>query len=94
MMKTWKVLKETAVNELSNKKLYVVDVFCGTNADSRMAIRFIMEVWQSWSNAPVLKTGNRLTTIRRFESYIFRKIKMARCLNELGPDLQNPGKWV
>ena len=45
---TWKVLKDLAVNELSNKKLYVVDVFCGANEDSRMAIRFIMEVaWQA-----------------------------------------------
>ena len=45
---TWKVLKEIAINELSNKKLYVVDVFCGANKDSRMAIRFIMEVaWQA-----------------------------------------------
>jgi phosphoenolpyruvate carboxykinase (ATP) len=45
---TWKALKDLAIEELSNKKLYVVDVFCGTNADSRMAIRFIMEVaWQA-----------------------------------------------
>ncbi len=45
---TWKVLKELAVKELSDKKLYVVDVFCGANKDSRMSIRFIMEVaWQA-----------------------------------------------
>ncbi|MBQ7224411.1 MAG: phosphoenolpyruvate carboxykinase (ATP) [Clostridia bacterium] len=45
---TWKVLKDLAIKELSDKKLYVVDVFCGANADSRMAIRFIMEVaWQA-----------------------------------------------
>ena len=45
---TWKVLKELAVKELSDKKLYVVDVFCGANEDSRMSIRFIMEVaWQA-----------------------------------------------
>ena len=47
-VETWAVLKDLAVKELSNKKLYVVDVFCGANADSRMAIRFIMEVaWQA-----------------------------------------------
>ena len=47
-VETWGVLKDLAVKELSNKKLYVVDVFCGANADSRMAIRFIMEVaWQA-----------------------------------------------
>ncbi|MBR3932451.1 MAG: phosphoenolpyruvate carboxykinase (ATP) [Clostridia bacterium] len=45
---TWAELKKIALNQLSGKKLYVVDVFCGTNADSRMAIRFIMEVaWQA-----------------------------------------------
>ena len=47
-IESWKVLKDLAIKELSDKKLYVVDVFCGTNADSRMAIRFIMEVaWQA-----------------------------------------------
>ncbi|MGN0470702.1 MAG: phosphoenolpyruvate carboxykinase (ATP) [Acutalibacteraceae bacterium] len=45
---TWNVLKEIAQNELSNKKLYVVDAFCGANKDTRMAIRFIVEVaWQA-----------------------------------------------
>ena len=40
---TWKVVKDIALKELSNKKLYVVDAFCGANKDTRMAIRFIME---------------------------------------------------
>ena len=45
---SWKVLKDIAVKQLSDKKLYVVDVFCGANEDSRMSIRFIMEVaWQA-----------------------------------------------
>ena len=45
---TWKEVKKLAVEQLSNKKLYVVDVFCGANKDTRMAIRFIMEVaWQA-----------------------------------------------
>ena len=36
------------VRELSNKRLYVVDAFCGANADTRMGIRFIVEVaWQA-----------------------------------------------
>ena len=47
-IEAWNACKELAMKQLSNKKLYVVDVFCGTNADSRMAIRFIMEVaWQA-----------------------------------------------
>ena len=44
----WKVLKDIAVKELSNKRLFVVDAFCGANKDTRMAVRFIMEVaWQA-----------------------------------------------
>ena len=45
---TWKAVKDIALKELSDKKLYVVDAFCGANKDTRMAIRFIMEVaWQA-----------------------------------------------
>ncbi|MCR5717344.1 MAG: phosphoenolpyruvate carboxykinase (ATP) [Lachnospiraceae bacterium] len=45
---TWEAVKKIAQQELCNKKLYVVDAFCGANADSRMAVRFIMEVaWQA-----------------------------------------------
>jgi phosphoenolpyruvate carboxykinase (ATP) len=44
----WKELKELAVKQLSGKKLYVMDTFCGANPDTRMKIRFIMEVaWQA-----------------------------------------------
>lgn len=46
--KTWKECKRIATNQLSNKKLYVVDAFCGANKNTRMAVRFIMEVaWQA-----------------------------------------------
>ena len=46
--KTWDALKEIADKELSDKTLYVVDAFCGTNKDTRLAVRFIMEVaWQA-----------------------------------------------
>ena len=46
--KTWKELKKIAVEELSNKKLFVVDTFCGANENTRLKIRFIMEVaWQA-----------------------------------------------
>ncbi len=44
----WNALKEIAINQLSNKRLFVVDAFCGANKDTRMAIRFIVEVaWQA-----------------------------------------------
>ena len=45
---TWAELKKIAQSELSNKRLFVVDAFCGANKDTRMAIRFIVEVaWQA-----------------------------------------------
>ena len=44
----WDACKKLAQEQLSNKRLFVMDVFCGANHDSRMAIRFIMEVaWQA-----------------------------------------------
>lgn len=44
----WSYCKELVVNQLSSKRLYVVDAFCGTNTDSRLKVRFIMEVaWQA-----------------------------------------------
>ena len=44
----WEACKKLAVDELSGKKLYVVDGFCGANKDTRMSVRFIMEVaWQA-----------------------------------------------
>ncbi|MDR1017453.1 MAG: phosphoenolpyruvate carboxykinase (ATP) [Lachnospiraceae bacterium] len=45
---SWKVCKDLAVKELSNKRLFVVDAFCGANEDTRLGIRFIVEVaWQA-----------------------------------------------
>ena len=45
---SWKTLKEIAVKQLSGKRLFVVDGFCGTHMETRMKIRFIMEVaWQA-----------------------------------------------
>jgi len=45
---TWNALKETTSNQLSGKKLYVVDAYCGANENTRLKVRFIMEVaWQA-----------------------------------------------
>ena len=45
---TWNVLKDLAAKELSNKKLFVVDGYCGANEATRLKVRFIMEVaWQA-----------------------------------------------
>ncbi len=44
----WNELKQVAVNQLSNKKLYVMDGYAGANENTRLKIRFIMEVaWQA-----------------------------------------------
>lgn len=44
----WATVKDLAKKELCNKKLFVVDAFCGANKDTRMAVRFIVEVaWQA-----------------------------------------------
>ncbi len=44
----WKELKKIATEQLNGKKLYVMDTFCGANENSRLKIRFIMEVaWQA-----------------------------------------------
>ncbi len=45
---SWKTLKEIAIKQLSGKKLFVIDTFCGANENSRLKVRFIMEVaWQA-----------------------------------------------
>ena len=61
----WDACKEIAKKELSNKKLFVVDAFCGANADTRMAIRFIVEVaWQAHfvTNMFIQPTAEELET--------------------------------
>ena len=44
----WAHLKDLAAKELSGKPLYVVDLFCGANENTRLKIRFVVEVaWQA-----------------------------------------------
>lgn len=45
---TWNALKACVTEQLSGKRLFVVDAFCGANPDSRLKVRFITEVaWQA-----------------------------------------------
>lgn len=45
---TWNYCKGLAATQLSGKKLYIVDCFCGANENTRLKVRFIMEVaWQA-----------------------------------------------
>ena len=44
----WAQVKDIATKELSGKKLYIVDAFCGANEATHLAVRFILEVaWQA-----------------------------------------------
>ena len=84
---SWKVLKDLATKQLSDKKLYVVDVFCGANEDSRMSIRFIMEVaWQAHfvKNMFINPTAEELENFEPdFVSYNASKAKVEN-FKELG----------
>ena len=84
---TFKACKEMAIKELSNKKLYVMDVFCGANHDSRMAVRFIMEVaWQAHfvKNMFIQPTEEELANFEPdFTSFIASKAKVEN-YKELG----------
>ncbi|PLV61045.1 phosphoenolpyruvate carboxykinase (ATP) [Erwinia sp. B116] len=45
---TWHALKELVSRQLSGKRLFVVDAWCGANPDTRLCVRFITEVaWQA-----------------------------------------------
>ena len=62
---TWDAVKKIAIDQLCNKRLFVMDAFCGANKDSRMAIRFIMEVaWQAHfiKNMFIIPTDEELET--------------------------------
>ncbi|MCI8824538.1 MAG: phosphoenolpyruvate carboxykinase (ATP) [Lachnospiraceae bacterium] len=64
---TWNVVKDIALKELSGKRLFVVDAFCGANHDTRMSVRFIVEVaWQAHfiENMFILPTEEELTNFK------------------------------
>ena len=62
---TWNAVKDIALKELSGKRLFVVDAFCGANHDTRMGVRFIVEVaWQAHfiENMFILPTEEELAS--------------------------------
>ena len=83
----WAVLKNIAQTELSGKRLFVVDAFCGANKDTRMAIRFIMEVaWQAHfvKNMFIRPTEEELASFEPdFVVYNASKARVS-CYKELG----------
>lgn len=63
----WEAVKGIAKKELSHKRLFVIDAFCGANKDTRMAVRFIMQVaWQAHfvSNMFILPTKEELENFK------------------------------
>ena len=83
----WETVKGIAKDALCNKKLYVVDAFCGANPDTRMNIRFIMEVaWQAHfvKNMFIVPTDEELETFEPdFVIYNASKAKVEN-FEELG----------
>ena len=83
----WETVKGIAKDALCNKKLYVVDAFCGANPDTRMNIRFIMEgAWQAHfvKNMFIVPTDEELETFEPdFVIYNASKAKVEN-FEELG----------
>ena len=83
----WAKVKDLAVKELCNKNLYVVDAFCGANKNTRMAVRFIVEVaWQAHfvTNMFIKPTAEELANFKpNFVIYNASKAKVEN-YKELG----------
>ncbi|MBY5948618.1 phosphoenolpyruvate carboxykinase (ATP) [Photobacterium rosenbergii] len=80
-VEAWNDLKELVTGQLSGKRLFVIDGFCGTNPDTRLCIRIITEVaWQAHfvKNMFIRPTEEELET---FEPD-FVVMNGAKCTNE------------
>ncbi len=92
----WAELKKIAQTELCDKKLYVVDAFCGANKDTRMAIRFIVEVaWQAHfvENMFIMPTAEELENFEPdFVVYNASKAKVEN-YKELGLNSETAGAF-
>ncbi len=84
---TWQALKDRCTQQLSGKRLFVIDAFCGANPDSRLSVRFVMEVaWQAHfvKNMFIRPTDEELATF----TPDFVVMNAAQCTN---PDWQAQG---
>ena len=86
-LEVWNTVKDLAKKELCDKRLYVVDAYCGANKDTRMAVRFVMEVaWQAHfvRNMFIKPTEEELETFEPdFKVYCASKAKVDN-YSELG----------
>lgn len=77
----WNDLKILAGKELSGKRLFVLDGYCGANPDSRLCVRVITEVaWQAhfMKNMLIRPTEEELATFKPD----FVTLNAAKCVNE------------
>lgn len=84
---TWQALKDRCTAQLSNKRLFVIDAFCGANPDTRLSVRFVMEVaWQAHfvKNMFIRPSEEELATFKPD----FVVLNAAQCTN---PDWQAQG---
>ena len=84
---TWAQLKSLVAQELSGKRLFIIDAFCGANRDTRLAVRFITEVaWQAHfvKNMFIRPTDEELLTF----TPDFVVLNGAKCTN---PDWKEQG---
>jgi len=76
----WATVKDMARQQLSGKRLFVMDAYCGANKDTRMSIRFMMEVaWQAHfvKNMFIIPTDEELETFEPdFVIYCASKAKV------------------
>ena len=64
---TWQHLKGLVTQQLSGKRLFIIDAYCGANADTRLCVRFITEVaWQAHfvKNMFIRPTDEELATFK------------------------------
>src|SRR3989338_11041753 len=62
-IEAWAHLKKIAINQLTGRRLYVMDGFCGANADTRLGVRLVTEVaWMAhfFKNMFIRPTSNEL----------------------------------
>ena len=77
----WNDLKSTVTQQLSGKRLFVVDTFCGANEDTRISVRFVMEVaWQAHFVKNMFIRPNS-QELENFEPD-FVVLNGAKCVNE------------